>query len=339
MLDPNRFVKERQEDWQALENELDRLSTGSFQSYDAEQAKRLGTLYRRASADLIRARSESANEPMTDYLNGLVGRSYGLIYRGKQARWTAFLEFIAFTFPHRVRLYKKSVLAAAMIFFVGAIFGIFAEYFDSSAKFYLLPDDYAQVEERIEEYKSKAQAGGIVSGGQSAVDSATIMTNNIKVSFLAFALGATLGIGTVIVIFYNGVMLGVLAAVFLRHGLSLYFWAYILPHGILELTCIFVAGAAGFLLARAIVAPGMYGRREALKRYGQEAVILVSGCGFLLIFAGLIEGFITPQGFIPHGLKLLFAFATFLGLAAYFVLNESILRALGFSIPPQQSAL
>lgn len=339
MLDPNRFVKERQEDWQALENELNRLSTGAFKSYNAEEAKRLGTLYRRASADLIRARSESANEPMTDYLNGLVGRSYGLIYRDKQARWSAFLEFIAFTFPHRVRLYKRSVLAAAIIFFMGALFGVFAEYFDSSAKHYLLPEQFANVEEGIEDFKRKSQAGGAVNPGQSTLDSTAIMTNNIKVSFLAFALGATLGIGTVMVIFHNGVMLGVLAAVFLRHGLSLYFWAYILPHGVLELLCIFIAGAAGFLLARAIVAPGLYGRREALKRYGQEAVILVSGCGFLLIFAGLIEGFITPQGFIPHGLKLLFAFASGLALLAYFGFNESILKALGFSIPEQRPAL
>lgn len=339
MLDPNRFVKDRQEDWQALENELNRLSTGSFQSYNADDAKRLGTLYRRASADLIRARSESANEPMTDYLNGLVGRSYGLIYRGKQARWTAFLEFFAFTFPHRVRVYKKSVLAAALIFFFGALFGLFAEYFDSSAKYYLLPDEYAAVEDNIEEFKRKTTAGGVMAGGQSAFMSATIMTNNIKVSFLAFALGATLGIGTVMVIFHNGVMLGVLAAVFLRHGLSLYFWAYILPHGVLELLCIFIAGAAGFLLARAIVAPGIFGRREALKHYGKEAVILISGCGVLLVFAGLIEGFITPQGFIPHGLKLLFAFASFLALAAYFFLNESILKAFGFTIPEQERAL
>jgi uncharacterized membrane protein SpoIIM required for sporulation len=333
VLDPNRFVKERKQDWEDLEAEMDLVATGAFKAFDVHRARRLGSLYRRVSADLIRVRSETANEPLNDYLNSLVGRSYATIYRGKRFRWTAILIFLFFTFPAKVRVYKKSIFMSGLIFFLGLLFGVFAEYFDSSAKYYLLSPKQAEIEKNIEAFKRKSQNGGVMAGGVSGAFSAQIMTNNIQVSFLAFALGATAGIGTFLVMFHNGVLIGVLAAIFMRHSLSLYFWAYILPHGVLELFCIFVAGAAGFLIARAIVAPGLYGRREALRRYGREAIFLVTGCGFLLILAGLIEGFITPQGFIPHGLKLLFAFMSFLALVAYLGYNESILASLGFEPP------
>lgn len=338
MLDPNRFVQENRETWRELEREINHIEATNYKDFTVERAQNLGRLYRQSSADLIRARTETANEPLIDYLNGLVGRAYGTIYRSPPVRWGKSWEFLAFTFPHRIRKEKWSVVAAAVIIFLGFIAGLMAEYLDSSAKYYLMPPQFSQIEENIDKIKKNAQSGAVMGGNQSATMFSSITTNNVRVCILAFALGATVGIGTVLVLFYNGVIIGVAAAIFMRHSLSLQFWAYVLPHGVLELFCIFSSGAAGFMLAKAIVDPGLYGRVKALKEKGRESVDIILGCSLLLIVAGFIEGFITPQPYIPHGLKLLFAFATLLMLVAYIGFNEQILATVGQRPPAELRA-
>lgn len=338
MLDPNRFVRERRQLWKALEGELEAAANRDFETFDVERAQKLGRLYRAASADLLRARSETANEALIDYLNGLVGRAYGLIYRGRKLRWASATQFLFFDFPRLIRRRAWVIVAAASIMLAGFIFGVGAEYLDSTARFSLLPPQYASVEEQIEDHKIRAASGQIVDPAIAANESAKIMTNNIEVSFKAFAFGFTAGIGTTLVLFYNGVLVGVLAAIFLRHGMSLYFWALILPHGVIELFAIFVAGAAGFVIAQALVNPGIYGLKESLRREGKDAVLMVLGCVPMLVVAGLIEGFITPQMAIPPGIKLLFALMTGLALVAWLGFNELIFQALGVPIPPDELA-
>jgi len=156
--------------------------------------------------------------------------------------------------------------------------------------------------------------------------SSYIMTNNIRVCFMAFAFGVTLGFGTAVSLFYNGVLVGVLASYFHRAGHGVHFWAFILPHGVIELTAIFIAGASGLTLGAALLAPGEHTRGQAFKRAGADAVRLVIGCIPLLVVAGTIEGFVTPQGFIPDLAKLAFAALTAVALAAYFAPRGSIAR-------------
>lgn len=333
MLDPQSFVKSRRPAWRELEREIEEARNTDFKDFDLKRARRLGKLYRQSSADLIRASTETANEPLIDYLNGLVGRAYGTIYRGGKINPWYALTFLAFDLPERIRKRFASISIAGAILIAGFLFGFFAEYLDSGAKYYLYPGA-AAIEENIDALKAKAVGGGVFTPGNSSIFSAFITTNNVRVCFLSFALGATLGIGTVYVLFYNGVIVGVLGAICTRHQLSLYFWAYILPHGVIELFAIFVSGAAGFLVARALIAPGFAGRRAALVSYGREAIDLIFGCAALLIIAGFIEGFITPQGFIPHGIKLIFAGMTGLFLIAWFGFNEPILAAVGV-LPPE----
>jgi uncharacterized membrane protein SpoIIM required for sporulation len=165
--------------------------------------------------------------------------------------------------------------------------------------------------------------------GLNAIFSSFIMTNNIKVSFGAFALGGTAGIGTAALLFYNGILLGELGAIFARHDLTIPFWALILPHGVIELTAIAIAGAAGFLVAKALLAPGDRGRRAALAHEGREAVQLVAGCAALLVVAGLIEGFVTPQPWIPAEGKLAIGGLTAVFLFALLGVNEELLEVMG----------
>lgn len=334
MLDPNRFVKERRKYWSELERELERIAAGQFKRFDVPRARRLGELYRRTSADLIRARSETANSELIDYLDGLVGRAYGVIYRGKRMRLRAAFDFLAFGFPAIFRRRFKPILAAGLILFAGLVFGFLADYFDSSARYYLAPQMFLEPHEAmIQQLKKGETPDRSLGGGSASFFSSQLMANNIRVGFLSFALGATAGIGTVYVLFYNGAIVGTIGNMYVREGFGLYFWAHLLPHGVIELTCIFIAGGAGFLIARALVAPGVFGRGEALKRYGGEGVQLILGASFLLIFAGISEAFITPQTFIPHSVKLLYATMTLVGLVAYLGYNERILGLVGLAPP------
>jgi uncharacterized membrane protein SpoIIM required for sporulation len=334
-VDLNAFVEERRPAWRKLEQLVGTLEASGAQSLAAandqqtvEAARTLAQLYRAACADLIRARSETANAELIGYLNGLVGRAYGVIYQGRRFRLAAFLRFVLVEIPRRVRARWGYILAATLFFLAGLVFGGVAEAFDPTAKHFLLPAEFAQIEDEIQRSPA-AQGGTAMPPALNVLMSTTIMAHNIQVSFGAFAAGGTAGIGTAGVLFYNGVLLGDMAAMFARHGLSEGFWALILPHGVIELTAIMIAGAAGFLIARAIIAPGEMGRRAALARYGLEAVELAIGCAILLVFAGLIEGFVTPQPTIPPAAKIGIGAFTGACLLVYFVWNEEVLDQLG----------
>ncbi len=334
-VDLNAFVEDRRPAWRKLEQLVGTLEVSGAESLAAandqqtvETARTLAQLYRAACADLIRARSETANAELIGYLNGLVGRAYGVIYQGRRFRIAAVLRFVLVQVPRRVRARWGYVLAATLFFLAGLAFGWIAEAFDPTAKHFLLPEAMAQLEDEIQKSPA-AQGGTALPPAANVLMSTAIMTNNIHVSFGAFAAGGTAGIGTAGVLFYNGVLLGDMAAIFARHGLSEGFWALILPHGVIELTAIMIAGAAGFLIARAIIAPGDMGRRAALARYGLEAVELAIGCAILLVPAGLIEGFITPQPGIPAPAKIGIGALTGACLLIYFVWNEEILEQLG----------
>jgi uncharacterized membrane protein SpoIIM required for sporulation len=147
--------------------------------------------------------------------------------------------------------------------------------------------------------------------------SAMIMTNNIRVALSAFALGISACIGTVYALVYNGIIMGGLAGYLTGTGGNmLVFWSLILPHGILELTAIFLSGACGLMIGRAVVIPGEFSRRHALIKAAKEAAFLIPGIVLLLVVAGLIEGFFTPLA-LPPAVKLTFAGLTFTGLVVY----------------------
>ena len=149
------------------------------------------------------------------------------------------------------------------------------------------------------------------------------MTNNISVSFLAFALGMTFGLGTTYIMAFNGLLVGTLAALCHMNGLDVAFWSFVLPHGVIELTAIFIAGGGGLLLATALVAPGDLPLKDALIHRGREAGRLICGCVPLLVVAGIIEGFFSPAH-IPAVFKFFLAGLLFILLLLYLLLPSSI---------------
>jgi uncharacterized membrane protein SpoIIM required for sporulation len=150
------------------------------------------------------------------------------------------------------------------------------------------------------------------------VVSSTIIANNIQVTFLAFGLGLTAGIGTTVLLVFNGIHLGSVAGWMTLHGKERALWGWIMPHGGTELLAICLAGAAGYLLAGAIVAPGQLRRSTALKRVGGDALIIEIGCMAMLVIAGVIEGFVSPSG-IDYPSRIGVLTASLLVWAIYFL--------------------
>jgi uncharacterized membrane protein SpoIIM required for sporulation len=146
----------------------------------------------------------------------------------------------------------------------------------------------------------------------------SLISNNVQVTFLAFAGGILAGLGTAWILVLNGVMLGSVAAAFANQGQSLHLWTFVLPHGVIELTAICIAGGAGLWLGSAMLLPGRRTRREVLVTRGREAVSLIGGTAIMLLIAGMIEGFISPSQ-LPREVKLTLAAIFALAMVAYFV--------------------
>ncbi|MBR9989235.1 MAG: stage II sporulation protein M, partial [Gemmatimonadetes bacterium] len=149
--------------------------------------------------------------------------------------------------------------------------------------------------------------------------SSSLIANNVQVTFFAFAGGIAVGLGTMLILLMNGVMLGGTAGLFHVQGLSPYLWSFVLPHGIIELTAICIAGGAGLLLGSAFVLPGRRTRRSALVHRARDAVSLLGGTVVLLVLAGLVEGFISPST-LPSAAKLGFGTLMAVILGAYLLL-------------------
>jgi uncharacterized membrane protein SpoIIM required for sporulation len=150
--------------------------------------------------------------------------------------------------------------------------------------------------------------------------SAFIMRNNIQVSFLAFASGLTAGLLTLWVLFMNGLMIGTLTGLTGFHGIGFELWTFVIGHGVIELTIIFIAGGSGLMLGWAILRPGLLRRRDALAQAARKAVYLLLGAVPWLVVAGTIEGFISPNENIPIPVKWMVGIGSGILLYSYLLL-------------------
>lgn len=311
-FDVERFVREREPHWHALEGLLQQVERSGLGALDLEGARRFGKLYRMVSADLARAQTELLDASVQDYLNDLVARGYRQVYSGSVGAGTVgsgrgLWRFFALEFPALVRAEWRAVALSAALFFVGGAVGASAMALDPGAAAVLIPEQHQAhtPSERIAEDEGGPRHGS----DQAAAFSSFLFTHNIQVSFLVFAMGMTFGVGTCALMFYNGVPLGALAWQYHASGHGLFFWAWILPHGIPEISEIVIAGAAGLILARGLLRPGRRSRRDALVHEARTAARLVVGGMPVLVLAGLIEGTISQMHapLMPYWAKLLFA--------------------------------
>lgn len=271
----------------------------------------LALLYRQTAADLSAARENAANAQLAAYLNQLLGRAHNLIYTARPARRRSLVAFYTRTFPQIFRDTWRYTAAAAAFFAIGAVAGALLSLADPGFERFVLGGAMMDTIDRREMWTHS-----IVSIKPLA--SSAILTNNLSVAFTTFAAGALAGLGTLYMMIFNGLLIGVIGSACHRAGMSVALWSFVAPHGVLELPAIFIAAGAGFLLARGIVAPGVLSRRDAFAESGAASIRLLLGVFPLLIIAGLIEGFVSPTAIDP-AIKFLIGGSLLVLLALYLV--------------------
>lgn len=327
---PESFVRARREAWSRLHDLVDKAQRTRLASLTDDEVHELGTLYRRTSADLARAQtryaSTIAGQELVRSLNALVLRAHAQIYSAPAPAPSTGWAFFLYGFPEAFRRHWKAIALAAFFMFAPAFASYVSVWSNPESAKLFMPDEIAETVHRRAQTKqttgwgANLQYEGVVASPEV---SSRIMTNNIQVSIGAVALGFTAGLGTTYMLISNGLLIGSLAGVASNDKIDFVFWSVILPHGILELTAIAIAGGAGFVIARAIYAPGDLPRRDALKIAGTEAGKLLIGVAVMLVCAGLIEGFLTPSP-LPPTLKMIVAIMTGIVMVLWFSLRQPV---------------
>ena len=301
MTNLDRFRTERTADWEELGG-LVRDARRRPHRLGPAGVRRLGATYRAAAADLALARRRWPGDPTTLRLEELVGRARHLVYASERRR-TSLWDFFVTGYWRLVRERAGMVLLCWALLLVPAALMVVWAAADPPAAAGLLPGEYQAVGEN---------AGGDLGlpvGAQAAL-AGQILTNNIQVSFLAFAAGIAAGVGTAVVLVFNGVIIGGVAGLAAAAGRPGPFVELVAPHGVLELSVITVAGMAGMTIGWALVDPGRRRRRLAVPEAARRGAEIVLGTAPWFVVAGLVEGFITPTGL---GAGPAVAFGTTLG--------------------------
>lgn len=315
-MDLTTFLQQRRPDWKRLEEILQHVEGSGLSSLDDEQAIEFGRLYRRAASDLNQAQAFVSGEATERYLNDLVARGYLAIYGKTRINVLGLLRYLFWSYPAVFRRYLPHFLLATLLFAAGFLFGYLASWYDKdAARAYLLPPHTIRPTE-------DGDAAAAYSTDRLTEFSSFLFTHNLSVSLFAFALGITFGLGTAWMMFYNGVLTGVLAAVFVEAHQLTAFATGILPHGVLEIPACLIGGASGFVLAQGFLRARPWPRREELARQGKQAVLLLFGCVPLLAVAACLEAGVAraPDWFLTKGLKLAFAGVVGLLFLAYILL-------------------
>ncbi len=283
----NAFLKDGEPSWNELDTMIGRAG-GHPERLGVEGVLELGRLYRTTVADLALARRSFPGDPVLDRLEPLVLEARHLIY-SERSRGGSLRAYLTRDYWREIRANRRLLAIALTAMFAPTLLAALWAVNDPGAAIGLVPASYRAAADPQVRHLS---AGLTTQAGFAS----SIYTHNIEVTFLAFAGGVLLGFGTLALLAYNGLLLGVLAGLTIQAGTFSVFVRYIVPHGLLELSCISIAGVAGLRLARALIEPGVRPRGQALTEEARPAVLMVLGTAPWLVIAGLNEGFVTPRG-------------------------------------------
>ncbi len=285
-MDLDRYLTLHRGEWDRLRT-LTAAVSKSPKSVSRDEQDEFVALHHRVSAQLSFARNYYADPGLDAELNGLVARSNAVLYRRTSSSRSAMRRFFSISFPAAVWHIRRAVGVSALALFVPWI--IVAVWLGTSDEALNLAIDEetrnALVERDFENYYSSAAAE------EFAV---RVLVNNIQVSFLAYALGVTFGVGTLYILAFNGFNVGASHGVFIAAGAQGTFFGLITPHGLLELSAVIIAGAAGLSMGWALVRPGDRTRSRAFGEEGKRSIAVIIGLILAFVVAGLIEGFVTP---------------------------------------------
>jgi uncharacterized membrane protein SpoIIM required for sporulation len=308
------FIARRSETWQRLEALLTRIGRRGVRSLSPDEMAELGRLYRSMTSDLAYAQGRNFDRSLIEYLNRSVARAHAVVYaRVSKGGMARISDFYAVVFPREFRRSLSYVAICTALTVACAVVSYVLVRNHPANAYALLPAGL--VPDTIR--KSLHDSNFAVGASFAPAMSATIITNNVKVAIVAFAGCVTLGALTIYIIAFNGLMLGGLAALFTNAGFGGDFWATIAPHGVIELTAIQIAGAAGLLIVAGVLYPGRLRRRDAIAANARRAGILIVGVASMLVVAGTIEAFVSPRR-LPPSVRIGVGLVTAVALTAYF---------------------
>jgi len=284
----NQWIAKRRPHWDRLAFLLTRSDQQGVGALSRSELQEVALLYRQVAGDLSVLRRDETARTYTDHVNMLLARAHHIIYSRKKTGWATLFRFLKVEYPAIFQKQRSYVLASLLVSVAWGILG--AALTSARPQFmrhYVGPAMIATMEQH------KMWTETIVSVAPQ--ETSHIMTNNLSVSFLTFAGGILFGLGTFLLLFNNGMMLGVIAAACHQYGMSVALWSFVVPHGSLELPAIIIAGGAGFRIGRAMLFPGGYRWKESVARGGIDASRLVSGVIPMLVVAGCLEGFFSPS--------------------------------------------
>lgn len=305
----DRFINQRKNNWQRLEDLLQLLDTASLRRLRREEVRELSRIYRRTASDLAIARAESRDPRLVNYLNSLVIRAHGRIYRADAQGGKKIRRFFTHELPQTFRRTWRYTFSSFLVFAIFAVIGFVGTRYDP--EFSELLGVNPAFREIFIETKTPWWERLNESNQEGA---SSIMTHNIQVTIYTFAFGAIFGVGTLFYLAFNGANIASVVALTYRAGFGNDLVTFMVAHGVVELSCIFIAGGAGLLIGSAMLMPGDLTRGDALRIRGMEAVRLMMGVALLLVMTGIIEGFISPQPIDP---RIKYSIGAITGIALY----------------------
>ena len=303
------FLDQRKDNWQRLEDLLSMMPGRGLGGLSKLEVREFGELYRRAAADLAIARAETRDPKLINYLNSLVIRAHGRIYRADSQGVNLVWKFFAEDFPVTFRRNWRYMAIAFGVFAGFAIFGAIATWIDTDFTHFVMLSGLTEKIAANEQWWLRLNEANQVGASQ-------ILSNNILVTMRVFAMGAFLGIGAFYDLAFEGARLGsVFAACYkINPPFGNALASFVVGHGVIELSCIFFCGGAGMMIGYSLINPGDLTRGQALKKKGMEAAKIVMGCACFLVVAGTIEGFLSPAE-LPPAVKIATGVGT--GIAMY----------------------
>ena len=320
IVDLQRFIANERPYWAELEKLLNHLEAEPNAKMSLQQLQLFHQLYERTAAGLAKINTFSSEPETRRYLENLISRAYGEIHetRDRQTKFHPF-EWVLQTLPRTFRRHAGAFYLSLAITIAGCLFGGGAIALDPDSKAVLMPFPglMQDPQKRVEE-EEKASTDPL--HGMKSTFAADLMTHNIKISIFTLALGMSWGFGTIIMLFYNGVILGAVAVDYIRAGETKFLLGWLMPHGVIEIPAILIAGQAGLMLAMAMIGRGSrVTMRARLRTITPDVVTLIFGVAMFLVWAGFIESFLSQyhEPVIPYDVKIAFGCIELIMLTAF----------------------